>query len=118
MLHHRGLIRFLHLPEDLPRAQAVPLHPATRRVAVAFEAAESLDRVEEPRLATDGEVEAAVAVGHDVEAGGLLRIDDARDGVEILLAEHRIAERRLERAAVEALVEPERARVGAGDRRR
>src|SRR5437016_14072434 len=77
-----------------------------------------LDRVKKPRLAADGEVEAAVAVGHDVEAGGLLRIDDARDGVEVLLAEHRITERRLEGASIQALVEPQRARIRSGDRRR
>src|SRR6266446_729238 len=33
---------------------------------MAFDAAEPLDRIEEPRLAADGEVEPAVAVGDDI----------------------------------------------------
>ena len=72
---------------------------------MAVDAAQPLDRVEEPRLAADREVEAAVAVGDDVEPGGLLRVDDRRDGVEILLAKQRVAERRLERPPAEARVD-------------
>ena len=82
---------------------------------MALDAAETLDRIEEPGLAADGQIEAAVAVGHDIEPGGFLLGDDAGDRVEILLAEQRIAERGLERSAVQAAVEPERPRVGAGD---
>jgi len=81
-------------------------------------AAEPLDRIEEPRLAADGEVEAAVAIGDDVEPGSLLRIDDRRDRVEILLAKQRVSERRLERPAGKARVEPQRARIRPGDRGR
>jgi hypothetical protein len=73
---------------------------------VALNAAEALDRVEEPRFAADREVEAAVAVGHDVEAGGLLRVDDRRDGIEALLAKQRIAHRRLERPPAETRIVP------------
>src|SRR2546428_8601744 len=73
---------------------------------MTFDAAEPLDRVEEPRLAADGEVEPAVAVGDDVEPRGLLGVDHARDRVEVLLAENRLAHRRLERAPVQALGEP------------
>ena len=62
---------------------------------MAVDAAQPLDRVEEPRLAADREIEAAVAVGDDVEPGGLLGVDDGGDGVEILLAEQRVAHRRL-----------------------
>src|SRR5271165_100858 len=83
-----------------------------------MDAAEPLNRIKEPRLAADDQVEAAVAVGDDVKSGGLLRVDDRRDGVEILLAEQRVAQCSLERPAVEAAVEPQRARVGPGDRRR
>ena len=83
---------------------------------MAADAAEALDRIEEPRLAADRQVEAAVAVGHDVEPGSLLRIDDRRDGVEVLLAEQRVAERRLERPPGKARVEPKGARIGPGDR--
>src|SRR5207244_11487229 len=97
---------------------AVTLHPAAGGVAVALDAAEPLDRIEEPRLAADGQVEPAVAVGHDVEPRGLLRVDHARDRVEVLLAKDRIAERRLERPAAQALVEPERAWIRSGDGRR
>ena len=78
---------------------------------MAGDAAEPLDRIEEPGLAADGEIEAAVAVGHDIEPGGFLLGDDARDRVEVLLAEKRIAERRAERAALEIAVEPQRPRV-------
>ena len=80
---------------------------------MAVDAAEPLDRIEEPGLAADGEVEAAVAVGHDVEPGGFLLGDDAGDRVEILFAEQRVAQRGLERPAVQAAVEPQRPRVGA-----
>jgi hypothetical protein len=112
------LIGFLHLPQDLAGAQPVPLHPAARGVAMAGNAAHPLDRIEKPRLAADREIEAAVAVGHDVEPGGFLRVDDRGDGIEILLAEQRIAEHLLERAALEAGVVPERARIRPGDRGR
>ena len=98
-----GLIGLLHLPQDLAGLQPVAPHPAARGVAVALDAAQPLDRIEEPRLAADREVEAAVAVGDDVEPGRLLRVDHRGDGVEVLLAEQRVAHRRLERAAVEVL---------------
>src|SRR2546428_10387340 len=107
----------LHLPGDATRPQAVPLHPAAGGVPVAFDAAEALDRIEEPRLAADGQVEPTVTVGHDVEARGLLGVDDARDRVQVLLAKERISERRLERAAAQALVEPKRAGIRPGDGR-
>ena len=84
----------------------MPRHPTLRRAAVAADAAEPLDRVEEPRLTADNEVEAAVAVGHDFEAGGLLGVDDRRDGVEVLLTKQRVAERRFERPPIKAPVEP------------
>jgi hypothetical protein len=54
---------------------------------VAGDAAEPFDRIEEPGFAADREVEAAVAVGDDVEPCGLLRIDHRSDRIEILLAE-------------------------------
>ncbi len=82
---------------------------------MAADAAETFDRIEEPGLAAHGQIEAAVAVGHDIEPGGFLLGDDAGDRVEILLAEQRIAERGLERSAGQAAVEPKRSRVGAGD---
>ncbi len=73
---------------------------------MAADAAETLDRVEKPRLAADREIEAAVAVGDDVETGRLLRVDDRGDGVEVLLAKQRVAECGLERAAGKAGIEP------------
>ena len=82
---------------------------------MAAHTADPFDGIEEPRLAAHGEIEAAVAVGHDIEPGGFLLGDDAGDRVEILLAEQGIAQRRLERPPGQAAVEPERARVGAGD---
>ena len=118
LLHDAGLIRLLHFPQDLAGPQAVPAHPAARRVAMAVDAAEALDRIEEPGFAADREIEPAVAVGDDVQPGGFLRVDHRGDGVEVLFAEQRIAQRRLERSAVQAEVEPQRPRIGAGDRRR
>ena len=101
-LDHPRLIRLLHLPQDLARTQSVPAHPAARGIAMALDAGDALDRIEEPRFAPDREIEPAVAVGDDVEARRLLRIDDRRDRIEVLLAEHRFAERRFERTAVQA----------------
>ncbi len=83
---------------------------------MAVHAAEAFDRVEEPGFAAYGEVKAAVAVGHDVQARCLLRVDDGGNGVEVLLAEQRLAQRRFERPPAQAHVEPQRARIGAGDR--
>src|ERR1700680_198518 len=98
--------------------EAVAAHPAPGGVAVAVNAAEPLDRIEEPRLAADREVEAAVAVGDDVEPGSLLRIDDRGDRIEILLAKQRVAECRLERPSGEARIEPQGPRIRPGDRGR
>ena len=112
---HAWLIGLLYFPEDAARPQAVALHPAARGVAVAVDSAEPLDRVEEPRLAAYGQIEPRVAVGHDVEPGGLLRVDDARDRVQVLLAKDRVAERRFEQPPVQALGEPERPGIGPGD---
>ena len=53
---------------------------------MAGDAAQALYRIEEPALAADREVETAVAVGDDVEASGLLRVDNRSYGVEVLLA--------------------------------
>jgi len=50
----RRLVGFLHLPQDLAGANVAPRHPALRRAAVAVDAAQSLYRIEEPRLA-DGQ---------------------------------------------------------------
>jgi len=51
---------------------------------MAVDAAQPFDGIEEPRLAAHGEIEAAVAVGHDIEPRGFLLGDDAGDRVEIL----------------------------------
>src|SRR5262249_16345381 len=64
--HHARLIRLLHFPEDAAGPEPVSRHPAARGVAVALDAAEPLDRVEEPGLAADRQVEPGVAVGDDV----------------------------------------------------
>src|SRR5207247_6480622 len=69
-------------------------------------------------LASHRQIEAAVAVRHDVEARGLLGIDDGGHGIEILLAEHRVAEGSLEGPAGQIRVVPERAGIGAGNGRR
>ena len=112
------LVGLLHLPQDLAGPQPVALHPAARGVAVAVDAAQPLDRIEEPGLAADREVEAAVAVGDDVEPGRLLRVDHRGDRVDVLLAEQRVAHHRLERATLQAGVVPQGARIRPGDRGR
>jgi hypothetical protein len=43
---------------------------------LAVDAAEPLDRIEEPRLAANHEVEEAIAADDDMERGGLLCIDE------------------------------------------
>jgi hypothetical protein len=106
VFHHAGLVRLLHFPQDMPRLDVVPAHPAARRVTMALDAGEALDRVEEPGFATDREIEAAVTVGDDVEPRRLLRIDDRGDGVEVLFAEQRFAECRLERTTIQTEIEP------------
>ena len=82
---------------------------------MSLDAPEPLDGVEEPGLATHRQVEAAVAVRDDVEPRRFLGIDDGGHRVEILLAEHRVAERGLERPAGQVRVVPERAGIRAGD---
>src|SRR5207244_12548909 len=67
---------------------------------------------------THGEVEATIAVGHDVQARRLLGVDDASDRIHVLLAKQRIAQRRFEGAAAEAFGEPEGPGIGPGDGRR
>jgi hypothetical protein len=42
-----------------------------------MDATQPLDRIEEPRFAADREVEAAIAVGHDVETGGLVPVSSS-----------------------------------------
>ena len=54
---------------------------------MAVDAAETFDHIEEPGLAAHRQIEAAVAVRHDVEPRRFLLGDDAGDRVEILLAE-------------------------------
>ena len=93
-------------PKDFAGPQVLTTHPATRRIAMAHDAGDALDGIKEPRLPTDGEVEAAVTVGDDVETCGFLRVDDRCHRVEILFAEQRLAQRRLERSTIEAEIEP------------
>jgi len=73
---------------------------------VAGDAAQPLDRVGEPGLAAHGEVEAGVAAGDDVEPGSDLVADAAGDGVQVLLAEDRVARDRPEAPASQAGDEP------------
>src|SRR5262249_38693658 len=84
---------------------------------VPCDAAQALDDVEEPRLPTDGQVEARIAVGDDVERRHLLLADETGHGVQVLLAKARVAERILEFAATQLLGEPLGAGIRAGDRR-
>ena len=72
----------------------------------AGEAVHVQRRVRKPVMPGHVGIKAAIAVGDDVEAGGLLRIDDRRNRVEILLAEQRVAQGRLKRAPAEARVIP------------
>src|SRR5262245_19459584 len=78
-------------------------------------AAQPLDGIKKPGFAADGQVEATVAVGNNIEPGRFLLGDDAGHGVEILLAKKRIPQGGLEGPAGETAVEPERTRVRASD---
>src|SRR5262249_33972676 len=113
----RRLPRLLHFVEDVAGPERAP---AARRGAidVAGDATQPLERIEEPRAAADGEIEARVAVADDVEPGPLLLAHQTRRRVEVLLAERRVAQRVLEAAAAQSFGEPGGTRIGAGDRRR
>jgi hypothetical protein len=115
--YHGRLEGLHHLAQDVAGRQPPPA-ARRRAVDVAGDAAQPLDHVEEPRLAADGEVEARVAVGDDVQAGHLLLAHEAGHRVEVLLAEARIPERVLEAPPSQLLGEPLGPRVGAGDGRR
>src|SRR5262245_17548251 len=117
LTHYSGLIGLLHLPQNLAGAQTVPRHPTPRGITVAADAAETLDWIKEPRFATHGQIEAAIAVRDNIEPRRFLFGDDAGNGVEILFAKQRIDERGLERTTGQAAVKPKRSRVGASDGR-
>ena len=59
---------------------------------MAIDAVDPFDRIEEPRLPPDGEIESAVAIGDDIKPRGFLRIDDRGHGIKVLLAEQRLAQ--------------------------
>src|SRR5262249_25023044 len=111
---HGGLIRFHHLVEDASGLDGGPAR-ARRAVYVSGDAEQALDGVEEPRLAAHREIEARGAVRDDIEPRRLLLLHDAGDGVQVLLAEARVAEGILEGAAPQHFGEPRRPRPGAGD---
>src|SRR6516165_8935141 len=115
LAHYARLIGLLHLPQYLAGAQTVTRHPAPRSVAVIADPTEAFDWIKEPGLAPHREIEAAVAVRHDVEPGCFLFGDDAGHRVKILLAEQGIPERGFERSSGQAAVKPKRPRVGARD---
>src|SRR5262245_11534460 len=85
---------------------------------MAADAAETLDWIKEPGFATHGQIETAIAVRDDIEPCCFLFGNDAGNGVEILFAKQRIAERGLERTTGQAAIKPKRSRVGASDGRR
>src|SRR5262249_58145560 len=107
----------LQLLENVTRSQRAPA-AGGGAIDVAGDAAQPLERIEEPRAAAHGEIEARVAVADDVETGALLLAYQTRRRVEVLLAERRVAQRILEAAAAQSFGEPGGTRIGAGDRRR
>jgi hypothetical protein len=84
---------------------------------MAADATETLDWIKEPGFATHGQIETAIAVRDDIEPCCFLFGDDAGNGVEILFAKQRIAERGLERATGQAAVKPMWSRVRTSDGR-
>ena len=112
---HRRLIGLHHLIENVTGPERAPA-AARRTVDVAGDAAQTLDHVEEPRLAAHGEIEARVAVGDDVEPRHLLLSNQTRHRVQVLFAEARVPEGVLEAAAAQLLGEPVGARIRARDR--
>src|SRR2546425_9354783 len=63
-LFRSRLVGFHHLVEDVAGPERRPA-AGRRAILMAGQAAEPLDRIGEPRLAADGELEARVAVGDD-----------------------------------------------------
>ena len=89
-----------------------------RQRVVAREAGHVVRRVGGPALAADIVVEAAVAVGQDVEAGELLVAQIAGQRVLVLLAEAARHHGLEEMAVAEVFRVPARPRQRAGDRGR
>jgi hypothetical protein len=98
--HDGRLVGLLDLPQNVPGANGEVARPSGRQVSPPLDAAQPLEWVEDPGLAPDGEVEAGIAIGQDVEPGHRLLREDAGDGVEVLLAEERVAHGDLERAGL------------------
>src|SRR2546425_4621052 len=116
-LFRSRLVGFHHLVEDVAGPERRPA-AGRRAILMAGQAAEPLDRIGEPRLAADGELEARVAVGDDVESRTLLVADEAGDRVEVLFAEDGVPERVLEGTPPQPFGEPLGPRVRARHRRR
>ena len=113
---HRGLVRVRRFAAC--RWSRGPLRASGAHADVA-EAVHALEEVPEPGPAPDVGVEAHVAVGHDVEPGANLVVDERRHRVEVLLAIAVVAPDRLEeRTAAQVLDEPAGARQRAGYRGR
>ena len=114
--HHA---RFQIVVQDVAARKPDAAAPGRRRQRmVVVEAAHVVRRIAGPALAADVVVEAAVAVGDDVEAGELLVADEAGQRVLVLLAEAPRHHRLEEMPGAEIFGVPARPRQRAGDRRR
>ena len=106
------------VPKNVPGANGEVARPAGRQVSPPFDAAQPLEWVEDPGLAPNGEVEAGITIGQNVEPGHRLLREDAGDSVEVLLTEERVAHGDLEGAGLQILRVPVGLRVRTGDGRR
>ena len=115
--HRRRMVGFLHFVQDVAGFD-VGIVQKMRRIAVAADAVQPLDRIEKPGSAADFQVEARIPVGEDVQTGLILFVHVAGHRVDVLLAVQRIAHCDLERPAAQALGEPARLGKRADHRRR
>ena len=105
--------------KDVAAREAKPARSRCRELRIApLEAIHVHRRVARPALPADVVVEAAVAVGEDVEPGELLVADVDGERVLILLAEPDVDHRVEERASAEILRVPGRSRERPDDRGR
>ncbi|MCZ7562673.1 MAG: hypothetical protein M5U08_01795 [Burkholderiales bacterium] len=111
--HHA---RFEVVVQDVPAREGDAAGTGARELRVrVVESGHVVRRIARPALAAHVLVEAAVAVGADVEAGELLLAQVDRERIGVLLAKARVHHRVEERARAEVLGVPARPRQRSDD---
>jgi hypothetical protein len=112
--HHA---RLEHVVQDMPGLVRKPGFAAGAVIRGSGKAAHAQRRVGKPVVAGDVRVEAAIAVGDDVESRGFLVAQVRRDGIQVLLAIRAVDHGFPERSPAEIFGVPRRARQRTGDGR-